>query len=76
MPSAARRSTSLTLDRALLDEAKDLGINISRAAEKGIAADLKAAREAKWREENAGAIAKLNAYVEEHGVPFADLRKF
>jgi len=46
---------------APLDEAKDLGINISRAAEKGLAAELKAAREARWRTENRDAIARSNA---------------
>lgn len=76
MSASPRRSTSLTLDRAMLDEARELGVNISRAAEKGIAADLKVAREAKWRAENRDAIAKTNAYIEEHGIPFADLRKF
>lgn len=76
MASSQRRSTSLTLDRAMLDEAKELGVNVSRAAEKGLAADLKQAREAKWKADNREAIAKSNAYVEEHGIPFANLRKF
>lgn len=39
-----RRSTSLTLDRALLDEARALGVNVSRAAEAGVAAAVRAAR--------------------------------
>ena len=51
-------------------------MNVSSAAEKGLAADVKAAREAKWKEKNAGAIADCNAYVDKHGIPFADLRKF
>ena len=36
MGMAARRSTSLTLDRRLLDEARELGVNVSRAAEDGV----------------------------------------
>ena len=76
MSSSSRRSTSLTLDRALLDEAEELRVNITRAAEKGLAIELKAAREAKWREENREATVKSNAYVEEHGIPFANHRKF
>lgn len=76
MTKTAKRSTSLTLDRDLLDEAKALGVNVSRAAEKGITADLKVAREAKWRADNREAISKTNAYIEEHGIPFADQRKF
>ena len=76
MSSSSRRSTSLTLDCALLDEAKELGVNISRAAEKGVESDVKAARQKLWKEENSEAIADFNAYIDEHGVPFADLRKF
>jgi antitoxin CcdA len=73
---AARRATSLTLDAAMLDEAKSLGVNISRAAEVGLAAELKKARTEAWKRENAEAIAATNRYIEEFGIPLADLRKF
>ena len=33
----------------------------------------RAARWAKWRKDNAGAIADHNAYVEQHGLPFQPL---
>ena len=72
----ARRATSMTLDAALLDEAKALGINISRAAEKGIAAALTTARAEAWKRENAEAIAERALWIERHGLPLADLRKF
>ena len=36
--SATRRATSMTLDAALLDEARALGINLSLAAEEAILA--------------------------------------
>jgi len=72
MSGSSRRTTTLTLDHEMLDEARALGVDLSRAAEKGIAADLKGAREAKWRAENAGAIADFNAYIDKHGVPFAN----
>lgn len=72
----ARRSTSMTLDAALLDEARALGINISRAAEAGLATAVKQARREAWQRENAEAIAATNAYFEEHGLPLADYRQF
>lgn len=72
----ARRSTSMTLDAALLDEARALGINISRAAEAGLATAVKQARREAWQRENAEAIAATNAYIEEHGLPLADYRQF
>lgn len=72
----ARRSANLTLDDELLTQAKDLNINISRAAEEGITRAVKAERERLWKIENAGAIAAANAYVEKHGLPFAKYRRF
>ena len=75
-PAAVRRSTSLTLDRALLDEARALGVNVSRAAEAGVHEAVRAARTAAWRHENAEAIAEYNAWVETDGVPLAEHRKF
>jgi antitoxin CcdA len=76
MADTARRATSLTLDRALLDEARALGLNISRAAEAGLAAAVKAERQRRWKEENAGAMADYNAYIEANGIPLAEYRKF
>ncbi len=76
MVATRRRSTSLTLDRQLLDEARTLGVNISRAAEIGLAAEVRTARAERWRHENAAAIAEYNAFVERSGVPLRSARKF
>ncbi len=75
---AARRATSLTLDAAMLDEAKSLGVNISRAAEVGLAAELKKARtEAVGSVTNAARrLQRRTAISTEFGIPLADLRKF
>ena len=75
-PPQSRRATSLTMDRQLLDDARALGVNVSRAAEAGLTIALKEAREAAWKRENADAIAYWNDYVEENGLPLADLRQF
>ena len=76
MPQARRRSTSLTLDRQLLDEARDFGVNVSRAAEEGVSLAVQAARARRWREENAAAMDDYNGFIDTHGVPLAHLRKF
>ena len=73
---ADRRSTSLTLDRDLLDEAKALGVNVSRAAEAGVLAAVKAERARRWKVDNAEAVAAYNKWIEENGVPLARYRKF
>ena len=71
-----RKSTNVSLDAALVADAKALGINLSRACEMGLAAELKAERERQWREENAEAIASSNAYVEKYGLPLARYHQF
>lgn len=76
MPAAPRRSTSLTLDRRLLDEAHALGLNVSRAAEQGVAQAIGAERARRWQAENAEAIAAYNRIIEAEGVPLAAFRKF
>jgi antitoxin CcdA len=76
MSTPPRRSTSLTLNRRLLDEARELGVNVSRAAEDGVALAIRAARARRWREENAAAIDDYNRFIDAHGVPLSELRKF
>lgn len=73
---SARRPTNLSLDSALLNEAKALGINISRSAEAGIEEAVKLYKQEKWLKENARALASSNAYVEANGLPLARHRQF
>lgn len=72
--SATRRATSMTLDAALLDEARALGLNISRAAEEGIRARVRAERSRRWKEDNAADIAAYNTWIEENGIPNQSIR--
>ena len=73
---SARRATNVSLDQALVEQARELDINLSRACEHGLAQEIKAVREARWREENAEAIQAWNDYVAEHGLPLAKYRQF
>lgn len=69
-----RRATSMTLDAALLDEARALGVNLSRAAEEGILSQVRAARARRWKEENAEFIKDYNDWIAENGIPNSDIR--
>ena len=71
-----RKPTNLSLDSALLKEAKGLGINVSRSAEAGIAEAVKLHKQEKWLKDNTSAIASSNAYVEANGLPLARHRQF
>ena len=71
-----RRPTNLSLDAELVDQAKRLGVNLSRACERGLAEQIAEERARLWRAENAKAIESSNAFVEEKGLPLAGLRLF
>ncbi|MBX5152047.1 type II toxin-antitoxin system CcdA family antitoxin [Rhizobium lentis] len=76
MTQQARKAANLSLDEGLVAQARELKINISRAAEEGIAKAIKAERERLWRIENAEAIRLETEYVEKHGLPLAKYRQF
>jgi len=71
-----RRSANLSLDRELLGEAKKLGINLSRACERGLAQAVADARAERWFKENETALRSSNDYVERHGLPLRRHRMF
>lgn len=76
MGAQARKPTNLSLDRDLLDAARALDINVSRAAEAGILAAVRMARAETWKRENAQAIASSNSWVEANGLPLDRYRLF
>lgn len=71
-----RRPTNISLDAQMIEDAKELGINISRACEGGLSAAISAERNRRWKEENREAIEASNAYVAEHGLPLETYRLF
>ena len=73
---APRRPTNVSLNSKLLEEAKALGLNVSRACERGLEVEVRAARAKAWKEENREAIEAWNKYVEENGLPLARYRQF
>lgn len=75
-PAPLRKPTNVSLDPDLVDEAKRLGVNISRACEQGLAALIAAEKARRWREENAEAIADSNRHVDANGLPLAEFRRF
>jgi len=74
--SGPRRPTSIALSESLLAEAQKCGIDISQAAEEGLAQAVAAKRRELWIEENRAALDSSNDYVERHGLPLARHRMF
>ena len=71
-----RRATNVSLDTDLVETARALGINVSRACELGLKREVAGATREQWLEENREAIEGWNAYVREHGLPLAKYRRF
>ncbi len=78
--TAARRGkttpTNVSLDAALVAEAKALGVGISQASNRGLAEAVKKARGERWLEENMEALESSNAWVEANGLPLEKYRLF
>jgi antitoxin CcdA len=74
--SAPRRATNVTLPEPLLREARELGINISQACERGLATAVAETRAERWKLENRAAMDAWNEHVERHGVPLAAFCQF
>ena len=80
MPVAGRpevprkRSVNVSIRADLADEAKAFGTNMSALLEQAIEDAHRTLRQKKWRDDNRAAIEAWNAWVEENGVPFEDLR--
>ncbi|MFZ2103335.1 MAG: type II toxin-antitoxin system CcdA family antitoxin, partial [Oricola sp.] len=76
MKTSRRSSANLSVSADLIAEAKALDINISRAAEDGIAKAVREGKYLRWKDENAEAIADWNRWVAENDLPLANHRMF
>lgn len=76
MSAPSRKATNLSLDPTLVAEARNLGVNLSQAAEGGLREAVATAKAEAWQAENAEAIAAYNRWVEENGLPLAAYRQF
>ena len=74
--TGSRKATNVSLAEFVLAEAKELGINISQAAEAGVARAVAEKRAERWLEINQSALESSNAYVEQHGLPLVRYRSF
>ncbi|TIL59763.1 MAG: post-segregation antitoxin CcdA [Mesorhizobium sp.] len=74
--NAVRQPANLSIDSKLMKEAKGLDVNVSRAAEAGIAEAVAAEKARLWKLENRATIEAWNEYVGKHGIPLEEHRQF
>ncbi|MGJ8628509.1 MAG: type II toxin-antitoxin system CcdA family antitoxin [Sulfitobacter sp.] len=69
---SGKKATNLSLDQVLLKDAREMGVNISQAAEQGLRDALRDA----WIEENRESMAAWGKWVEKNGLPLEKYRMF
>ncbi|MFL9999034.1 type II toxin-antitoxin system CcdA family antitoxin [Paraburkholderia sediminicola] len=73
---ARRKRTNVSLPYDLLDRAKEMDVNISRASERGLREEVHEAEVRVWAAENASFIAEMNARIERDDLPRDERRMF
>ena len=63
-----KRAVNVFVDSDLLDEARQLRIDISETLERRLRTIVKAEREKRWLEDNREAIASINSFIDRHGL--------
>lgn len=78
MPAAKRnkQNVSVTLDPALVKQAREAGINLSHTLSQALKSEIHSIEVARWQKENAQAIEYLNDLTEENGIISDEYRTF
>lgn len=76
IPPVKRRATNVTLPEDLVAQARELGVNVSKACQTGLSAAVRLEREQRWREEHCERIDAFSDWFERNGMPFEELRVF
>jgi antitoxin CcdA len=71
-----RSKVNLSIDGAVVREARAVGVNMSRVAEAAIAEAARVERNRRWRAENRDALDAYAREVERDGLPLARFRSF
>lgn len=75
-PDAPKKPTNLSINASLLEAAKQMKINLSKACERGLQMQIAEIQARQWQKENAEAMDSSNAFVDAHGLPLARFRQF
>ena len=71
-----KKAANLSVDGALLDDAKRLNLNLSQVFEAGLSAAIRQRQREKWLKDNRAALDAYNAHIEADGVFSDGLRSF
>lgn len=75
-PGAPKKSANLSINADLLQQAKQLNINLSQTFEQHLAGIIRQAQRRLWLAENKGAIDEYNRRIEKRGTFSDGLRRY
>ena len=75
-PTAPKKSANLSINADLLQQAKQLNINLSQTLEQHLAEIVRQAQRSQWLAENKGALDEYNRRIESRGTFSDSLRRF
>ncbi|EFK2819315.1 TPA: type II toxin-antitoxin system CcdA family antitoxin [Escherichia coli] len=73
--SSKKRSINIYLNAGLLEEAKNLDLNVSAISNNALEKAVRKRKRERWMEENRAGIEALNRFVEDTGI-FSDDKNF
>ena len=76
VPRLRKKAANLSVDRDLLDRARELHLNLSQVLEAGLSEAIRQRQRAQWLQRNRAALDAYNEHVEKDGVFSANLRSF
>jgi antitoxin CcdA len=65
---ASKSRVNLSVREDLLQEARNLKLNLSRLFEEALAARMRESRVRRWQEDNRAAMEAFGRYIERHGI--------
>jgi antitoxin CcdA len=75
-PSGPKKPANLSINAELLQQAKQLNINLSQTLEQRLAEIIRQAQREQWLAENKGALEEYNRRIESRGAFSDGLRRF
>lgn len=79
MPSTAvrqKKTVSVTLEPALLEQAREAGLNLSAILSEALQHVIRTTEAERWKRENSEGLQELNRITEEHGLLSDEYRTF
>ena len=74
--NAPKKATNLTLNKRVLDMARELNMNVSQTVDTLLAEEVKRRYWAKWKVDNKEAVQAYNQRIAREGLPLGKYRSF